>query len=324
MGKKVYFKVDERIAGLPDEVLTPAQKLFFSKLDFRCNHKRICWWSNKRLAEDEGRCVRSVQYWNRKLESLGLIEIQYSEKGGVNVIHVPELDDDHLWGLGSRWNRRLDDDEEDCTGGMQPVAREGAVDCTPIVKGNSKMKKKTDGKESPDPVRAELNAIFDDDDVKASGKRAVEAAENQKGHTVLSPDNPDAPTKQEDALPDNARLSKWKSTAWTTRFVATMKARGYEVAFAEYKAADNHIKAIRNHLLNLGFSHRKIYRFLLMWLPDAYPSICEAEFKKDPDDFMFSIAWMEPRLSRLVTLYNEGTSKPKRSSKKRTAHYEED
>ena len=307
-----YHKVDDRIHAIPAKMLSVTLKDFYSRMVFRCNHKNKSWWSNDKLADQFQVSVRTIQRWCRRLESLGMIETRRT--GRSNEMSIVELTDEDYRKLGVPeevlGKVRNDTNVTSETTAVSPQRRH---QCHPDIKGKEKTKKKTGG-------RATIDEMWGDPDVQASGKRAVEAAENRKGHTVLSPDNPAAPTKQEEALPDEARLSRWKSTEWTKRFVATMKAKGYEVAFAEYKAADNHITAIRNHLLNLGFSHRKIYRFLLMWLPDVYPSICEAELKKDPDDFMFSVAWMEPRLSRLVTLYNEGTSKPKRSSTKRTAH----
>jgi len=320
MAKKQYFKVDVRIANLPETVLTKAQKMYLSKLDFRCNHKRICWWPNKKLAEDEGRCVRTIQYWNQKLAGLGLIEIQRSEGGGVNVIHVPEFDDDVLWNLGSRWNQNAGIDETDCMGGCNGLHGGDATDCTPILKGKGKTKMKTDGKKTFDEVN-------EDEQVKDSAKRAEGYVKKRKPHTVVSPEA-ETPLMERmwspeptGGMPDEAQLSKWSARAWTDEFISRMRKRGYQVAYPppKYKASVNHIAAVKDHLRNTGLSYRKIYRFLLMWFPDSYEKICETEFKQDPDDFMFSVAWMEPRLSRLVKLFKEGDGAPKRTSKKRKA-----
>lgn len=307
-----YHKVDDRIHAIPKEVLSGTLKDFYSRMYFRCNHKNKSWWGYGALAEHFQVSSRTVGRWCRKLRDLSMIETRRT--GRTNVMSIIHLTEEDFRKLGVPEEVLVKAREDtDVPSDRTPVSDQIGHQCPIHIKGKEKTKKKTGG-------RATMDDMWGDEDVQASGKRAVEASENRKGHTVLSPDNPKVLAPEEEALPDAARLSKWKSTEWTKRFVATMKAKGYEVAFAEYKVADNHIKAIRNHLLNLGFSHLKIYRFLLMWFPEAYPSICEAEFKKDPDDFMFSVAWMEPRLSRLVTLYNEGTSKPKRSSKKRTAH----
>jgi hypothetical protein len=305
-----YYKVDDRVHAIPPKTLSWVQKNFYSRMHFRCNHKNKSWWSNEQLAQDFYTSKRNIQRWCRHLESLGMLKIHRTD-GRRNEISMPKLTDEKFLELGVPMEvlMKLRGDKN-VTGGATPASPGGDSGDTPIIKEKAKTKTKTGG-------RATLEEMWGDPDVAASGERAVAASKKRgampcvtsPGEVSVSP--PAAPK----AAPDESRLARWSMKNWSDEFIARMKKAGYEVSFAKYKAVQTHVGAIRDHLLNRGFSRLKIYRFLLEWFPDVYSSICSSVFKKSPEDFMFSVAWMEPRLDELVRLYEERDREPPKAPK---------
>lgn len=296
-----YYKVDERIHRIPKETLSWVLKLFYSRLAFRCNHKNKSWWSKKKLASDFQTTPRSIQRWLRELESLGLITV-HQEGGSQNEISIEELSDDLIERLG------------DATP-MSPPGRHGCLPSrdtgvSPSRKGKIKRKRKTvDGSAVR---RGTFDSSLEDPDVISSGKSAVKKAKKRvkrkvkKSHTIETADSLLARRSPSGgAVPDDTTLGMWSVQKWSSAFVAAMQERGYSVTFFKYKAFANHVSSILSHLLNFGFSRSKIYRFLLMWFPQIYSDIQAEVFKKGSDDRMFSIAWMEPRLDKLVRMFEE-------------------
>ena len=300
-----YHKVDDRIHAIPTKVLPNTIKDFYSRMDFRCNHKNKSWWKHEKLASEFQVARRTIIRWCRQLESLGMIENRRT--GRSNEMSVIKLTDDDYRKLGVPEEVILKCQEDtDVTSDATPVSHQMRHPCRIGIKGKDKTKKKTGGSATQ---RKTVGEIYSDPQVVSSGKRAVESSSKKKKHTVPSPESM-VPLESliDDLFPevDEQRLSSWTKKVWTKEFVSKMNKAGYEVAFQGYtNTLADHVGAIRNHLLNRGFSRLKIYRFLLKWFPEAYPDICEAEFKKDPEDFMFSVSWMEPRLSRLVALYEK-------------------
>jgi len=302
-----YYKVDERIHLIPQKTLSWIQKLFYSRLDFRCNHKNLSWWSKKKLAKDFQTTPRNIQRWWWRLEKLGLITI-HQEVGSENEISINELTDELLNALG-----------------VPPMSREGRHGClgrgdtgvSPYIKGKVKMKKKTGSGRGKAPVRYRLEEVFEDSDVNAAGSRAVEASK-KRGAARCIPSMKelrDPPPEDGVPVPDEQRLARWSKKDWSDAFVSCMTSRGYEVAYAKYRAIQNHIGAIRDHLLNRGFSRLKIHRFLLKWFPSRYTDLASSVFKKNPEDFMFSVAWMEPRLDELVRRFEDTEQGPRKGPK---------
>ncbi len=304
-----YYKIDDRVHAIPPKTLSWVQKNFYSRMHFRCNHKNKSWWSNEQLAEDFYTSKRNIQRWCRHLESLGMLKIHRTD-GRRNEISMPKLTDEKFLELGVSMEVLMKmRGDKSVTGGATPVSPGGDSGDTPIIKEKDKTKTKTGG-------RATLEEMWNDPDVNASGERAVAASKKRSRQAIPSMEDLTAPPPvEEDALPDESRLARWSMKNWSDEFVSRMKKVGYEVSFAKYKAVQTHVGAIRDHLLNRGFSRLKIYRFLLGWFPDVYSNICSSVFKKSPKDFMFSVAWMEPRLDELVRLYEEKDTEPPRARK---------
>jgi hypothetical protein len=305
-----HYKIDFRVHKIPRRTLSWVQKCLLSLLKFRCNHKGRSWWSNDQLAAEFQTTRRTIQDWCRKLERLGLIVIHRRE-GRRNEISVPDYTDRKMWDLGARWTGGVGN----CTGGVLETSPPGVESNTPSIKGKPISKKKNGGGAAG---RASLESMWGDKDVIASSDRAVAASEKRTKNAVRSPDGAaslpvsEAPPPEdwevEGAKPDEGRLGRWTNKMWAKAFVDAMQDEGYQVTFAKYNTVNIQVGAIKDHLLNRGFSRLKIYRFLLEWFPKAYPGICSRVFKKSPDDLMFSVSWMEPRLDDLVRL-NEGDEK---------------
>lgn len=309
-----YHKVDDRVHAIPKKVLSGTVKDFYSRMYFRCNHKNKSWWGHEKLAEHFQVSMRTIRRWCQKLRGLEMIETQRTGRASeMSIIHLTEED---FRGLGVPEEVLMKAREDtDVPSDQTPMSHQIGHQRPIHIKGKEKTKKKTDG-------RITMDDMWGDSDVQASGKRAVEAAKNRKGHAVLSPESPMEssekmwPPEVEPAEPDDATLSKWAAEVWAKHFVFRMNKAGYRVAFQKYSTTvPAHIGAIKDHLLNREFSRLKIYRFLLGWFPDVYSSICSSVFKKSPEDSMFSVSWMEPRLDELVRLYEEEDNEPLRAPK---------
>jgi hypothetical protein len=289
-----YYKIDERIHSIPKKTLSWAEKCFYGRLAFRCNHKNKSWWSNERLAADFQSTPRLIQMWTRNLENLGLITV-HRRTGSSNEISINELTDDLVAELGG---------EKNFMGGMKNSSWGGEENFTPSRKRKLKGKGKTvDGSAVG---RATLDELWGDSDVNAAGKRAAEKSRKREQRAVPTVESVAVPP-EEDSLPEESRLARWSKAQWSSAFVKEMRARGFQVSLYKYKAFQEHVGSIRDHLLNRGFSRLKIYRFLLVWFPEAYGDLRCDVFRKRSDDLMFSVTWMEPRLDELVRLFEEGS-----------------
>ncbi len=304
-----HYKIREEVHCIPDKTLPWSHKCLYGRLCLRCNHKNRSWWSNEKMAKDMQIEKRTLQKWCRQLERLGLIEIDRS-KNRTNNVSITEPTDEKWRELGVPQGvldklRGVPPD----TGGC-PTGHGGDVRLdTPSRKLKEKTKREKDGCAVG---RSTVDNELEDADVLAAGRRAVEKAKKRREHTVPSPESRPLLDEQmwgiqaEPAEPDEAQLSGWSTKVWSKHFVSRMNRAGYDVAFQKYKATvPTHIGAIRDHLLNRGFSRLKIYRFLLEWFPEIYPDICESMFKKRSDDQMFSVSWMETKLDELVRLYED-------------------
>ena len=303
--ERKFYMIDERIHSIPQETLSWVLKVFYSRLAFRCNHKNKSWWSKKKLAKDFHTTSRNIQRWWRRLENLGLIEI-HKKDGSNNEISISELTEDLLITLGVPQMSRE---------GRQQCLRGGDNSVSPIIKGKLKMKKENgDGEAAARKVT--VDSLWSDPDVIASGDRAI-AASKKRGAMPTIQTSVGVKVTPETEEDFNTMIARWTQRQWSQAFVKAMDEHGYSVAFAKYKTVDRHVSGVVDHLHRRELSRLKIYRFLLEWFPSVYSSICETEFKKNQDDFMFSVSWMEPRLSRLLDLYEEGSHSKRPSTKKK-------
>jgi len=298
-----FTKIDNLILAIPRSVLIDSVKLFYSKMVFRCNHKNKSWWKHQTLAEREGVSRNTVLRWCRKLESLGMVENRRTGRSNEMSIVPLTYDDFRRLGVPEEIIVKDMDGASDATP-MVHQMQHGR--CTDIIKRKDKTKKKTGGA-AAGRVREKLFEIFDDEDVKASNKRAVEASKKKKRLRRIHLDiPPEVAADPEDALPDEARLGRWSSKDWSNAFVTAMNKAGFSIAFQGYRnTLPAHVGAIKDHLINRGFSRLKIYRFLLEWFPSTYPDIRSSVFRKGSEDRMFSVSWMEPRLDKLVQLFED-------------------
>jgi len=323
MGAKVihYYKVREEVHWIPEETLRWSRKCLYGRLALRCNHKNESWWSNEKLAREMQIEKRTLQKWCRQLESLGLIKIDRSTRRKTNSISITEPTFEEWLKLGVpievlKRLRSASLDTQGCPAGHG----EGVQLDTPIIKGKVKMKNENGVGEAA-AKKMSLDEIWTDPGVLASGDRAIAASEKRGAMPTIetSMGVKVTPETEEDF---NMMIARWTPRQWSQAFVKAMDAHGYSVAFAKYQTVDLHVSGIRDHLHRRELSRLKIYRFLLEWFPSVYSSICETEFKKNQDDFMFSVSWMEPRLSRLMDLYKEvsHSKRPSTKKKKRIAY----
>jgi hypothetical protein len=305
-----YHKVDDRIHAIPKTVLSGTLKDFYSRMYFRCNHKNKSWWGYAKLSKEFQVSTRTVGRWCQKLRSLKMIETRRTGRANEMSIITLTEEDFREFGVPEEILRKARKDADDQSD-RSPMSDQIGRQCPIHIKGKEKMKKKSGSATR----KATFDSLWGDDDVQASSKRAVDASKKRGAMpTVMTAAGVEVVPEDEDAL--DVLLARWSPRQWAQGFVRAMRAAGYSVAFHKYNTLVEHFSAIRDHLINREFSRVKIHRFLLEWFPNVYSSICEEVFKKDPEDFMVSVSWMEPRLSKLVSLFEEGERKPKRSSKK--------